>query len=276
MAEPLHQAAAAGRTLPERITDHLVARIFSGALAPGERLPPDRVLAQQLGVDRTSLRMAMQRLSQLGLVKAVQGSGVRVLDYRRHAGADLLAAVFQLPSFTLGGGVLLDALDHWLDTIPITLGRALTRMTRAAARELDAILLRQLAVLESGGDPDELAALEVELHDGFARIAGSTALMLLGNSSRSARLRLAREHFAVASAREHIDTHRALLAKALQSKGRPAGELAIEYRTFLERHTEPLRRQLRALPVDSVTEQPLGKAPKRAATHRPRRRTVPG
>ena len=242
----------ASRTLPERIADHFVARIFTGVLAPGERLPPDRELAQQLGVDRTSLRMAMQRLSHLGLVKAVQGSGVRVLDYRRYAGADLLAAVFQLPHLTLGGGLLLDALDHWLDTIPITFGRALTRMTRAAARELDAILLRQLAVLESGGDAEQLAALEVELHDGFAHVAGSTTLMLLMSSGRAARLRLASEHFSLVSARTHVEMHRELLAKALQRKGQSADDLALEYRAFLERHTQPLRRHLRALPVDSA------------------------
>ena len=43
------------KPLPRRISDLLIARIFMGELKPGDRLPPDRVLAEQLGVDRTSL-----------------------------------------------------------------------------------------------------------------------------------------------------------------------------------------------------------------------------
>jgi len=244
------------RTLPERIADHFIASIFTGELAPGERLPPDRELAQRLGVDRTSLRMAMQRLSHLGLVKAVQGSGVRVLDYRRHAGVDLLSAVFQLPHLTIGGSLMLEMLDDWIEMIPVVFGRAMARMTHDAARELDAILLRQLAILDGKRDVAQLAALEVELQDGFTRVVGNTTLMLMGNSNRAARLRLTKEHFQLSDPRAQVEMHRELLRKALQSAGVARGALALGYRAFLLQHTQPLRQLLQTLPISPALIPP--------------------
>ena len=150
-------AASDGRTLPDRIADHFIARIFTGELAPGSRLPADRELAPQLGVDRTSLRMAMQQLGRMGLIKALRGSGVTVLDYREHAGLDFLAAVFKNRDLSLGGSFLLEALDDWIEQIPKVAGRALARATRNdlahAGRDLvaaDRALGRQRRLARAG------------------------------------------------------------------------------------------------------------------------------
>lgn len=44
-------------------------------VAPGDRLPPERELAAQLGVSRSSLREGLRRLSDLGIIESRQGSG---------------------------------------------------------------------------------------------------------------------------------------------------------------------------------------------------------
>ena len=41
------------------IAEQLAAAIASGALAPGERLPPERHLAESLGVSRMTVRQAL-------------------------------------------------------------------------------------------------------------------------------------------------------------------------------------------------------------------------
>jgi DNA-binding FadR family transcriptional regulator len=274
MVDSLSLIAGEARTLPNRIADHFIASIFTGVLLPGERLPPDRELALQLGVDRTSLRMAMQRLAHLGLVKAVQGSGVRVLDYRRHAGVDLLAAVFALPDLAIGGSLMLELLDDWIAMIPIVFGHAIARMNHAAARELDAILLRQLAIVKTGADLDRLAALEVELQDGFARVVGRITLILLGNSNRAARLHLAKGYFETTDVREHIAVHRELLRKALQLAGSTDTELPLEYRAFLQERTEPLRQRLRALPISPALLKPSADKRRKRRSASPRKAPV--
>jgi GntR family transcriptional repressor for pyruvate dehydrogenase complex len=64
--------------------------ILDGSYQPGDQLPPERELAAQFGVDRHTLRSAMQELERLGLVERRQGSGCRVLDYRETGSLDLV------------------------------------------------------------------------------------------------------------------------------------------------------------------------------------------
>lgn len=69
----------------ELIADALRADIAAGRLAPGQRLPNETQLAERFGVNRHTLRQAMQALMREGFVQVRHGSGtfVRelVLDY---------------------------------------------------------------------------------------------------------------------------------------------------------------------------------------------------
>jgi GntR family transcriptional regulator, transcriptional repressor for pyruvate dehydrogenase complex len=49
--------------------------LLSGRLSPGDRLPPERTLAADLGVGRSSVREALRVLEVLGLVRTAAGSG---------------------------------------------------------------------------------------------------------------------------------------------------------------------------------------------------------
>lgn len=57
----------------EEILDQLESAIASGRLAPGERLPPERELAQQFQVSRTSVREALRILEALGITRVQRG-----------------------------------------------------------------------------------------------------------------------------------------------------------------------------------------------------------
>lgn len=60
------------------VSGHLQAMILRGGLKPGEKLPSQRSLAEQLGVSRPSLREAISVLEAMGLVHVRVGSGVYV------------------------------------------------------------------------------------------------------------------------------------------------------------------------------------------------------
>lgn len=62
----------------DRIASELLRMISSGELAPGERLPGERQLADMMGVSRVSVRAALQQLKAQGFVTAVQGGGTRI------------------------------------------------------------------------------------------------------------------------------------------------------------------------------------------------------
>jgi DNA-binding FadR family transcriptional regulator len=53
-------------------------RILSGELAPGDALPPERALCDELNVGRSTVREAISRLASMGLVRTLHGSGTRV------------------------------------------------------------------------------------------------------------------------------------------------------------------------------------------------------
>jgi GntR family transcriptional regulator, transcriptional repressor for pyruvate dehydrogenase complex len=66
--------------LDEQIAASIADAILDGAFPPGSSLPPERELAEQFGVNRTSLRQGLARLQHMGLIEARQGSGNVVRD----------------------------------------------------------------------------------------------------------------------------------------------------------------------------------------------------
>jgi GntR family transcriptional repressor for pyruvate dehydrogenase complex len=68
--------------------------ILRGILRPGDRLPPERELAEKLAVSRPSLRDALAELQASGLLSAKAGSGVYVADVLGSAFSPALVRLF--------------------------------------------------------------------------------------------------------------------------------------------------------------------------------------
>lgn len=74
-----------------QIADQIRASILAGEFAPGDRLPPERELAELFGVSRPSVREALNLLSASGLVNSYQGGGTVVLSLVDSASSSPLA-----------------------------------------------------------------------------------------------------------------------------------------------------------------------------------------
>ncbi|MBC3193383.1 FadR family transcriptional regulator [Pseudonocardia sp. C8] len=83
------QRVVTSTTLAQAVADHLRKLIHRGEVAPGERLPAERELAEQLGVARISLREAIKQLRADGYVEVRRGAsgGTYVTELRRPAEA---------------------------------------------------------------------------------------------------------------------------------------------------------------------------------------------
>jgi GntR family transcriptional regulator len=79
-----------------QIADGLISQIESGELAVGERLPPERELSEELGVNRMTLRRALQVLEMHGLITRIHGVGTFIAESKIDRQMD---TVFR---FTLG------------------------------------------------------------------------------------------------------------------------------------------------------------------------------
>jgi GntR family transcriptional repressor for pyruvate dehydrogenase complex len=64
--------------LADQLVDALRARIDSGEIAPGERLPTEQILGERFGVSRAVVREAIAHLKSDGYVETRQGAGAFV------------------------------------------------------------------------------------------------------------------------------------------------------------------------------------------------------
>jgi GntR family transcriptional repressor for pyruvate dehydrogenase complex len=83
---------------PEKLSRAVVRQIeqlvLRGILRPGERLPPERDLAEKLNVSRPSLREAIGELQERGLLMTKAGSGVYIADVLGSAFSEALIELF--------------------------------------------------------------------------------------------------------------------------------------------------------------------------------------
>ena len=166
----------------EEIVDQLRALILKGSYAPGQKLPPERRLAEALGVNRASLREAIKSLEQMGLVKTRQGDGTRVLDFMQTAGVELVSHL------VLGDGKPnLDVLGDVLEFRRL-FGREVARL--AAERASDEDLQRIETLVERAADPaldaEALLKLDFEIYVVLTQAGRNRVLQLLINTIRAA------------------------------------------------------------------------------------------
>lgn len=80
-------------TLKELFVRELEAMILSGKLKIGEKLPPERVLAEKMQVSRAVINGGIAELARKGFLEVKPRSGVYVLDYRRYGTVDTLLSI---------------------------------------------------------------------------------------------------------------------------------------------------------------------------------------
>jgi GntR family transcriptional repressor for pyruvate dehydrogenase complex len=68
------------KKVSSQIAEQVRSSILAGEFSPGDKLPPERELAEMFGVSRPSVREAINILAAAGLVKAYQGGGTVVLS----------------------------------------------------------------------------------------------------------------------------------------------------------------------------------------------------
>ncbi len=74
--EGIHSVSSS--RLSGQVVSQFVDMLRRGDLIPGDRLPPERELAERFGVGRNSIREALRELNMLGLVASRHGEGTFV------------------------------------------------------------------------------------------------------------------------------------------------------------------------------------------------------
>ncbi|MEV0730721.1 GntR family transcriptional regulator [Polymorphospora sp. NPDC050346] len=211
------------------ISDHVFAQlrdaIVSGGYRPDDALPSERDLAATFEVNRHAVREALRRLQQLGLVRVSQGGATRVLDWREHAGLDLILSLpgsgGALPVGTLGRDLLEMRACVGVDAARLCAERGTAR-ARAAVR--DAVD----GYADLAPDLPGMAMANTTLWRRIVEGSGNTAYLLAFNSLVGAGAVPPQWRAA-----ELLDVarHRRLAASIVAGQGRSAARLARELLT---------------------------------------------
>lgn len=138
------QAASSNRVV-DQARDALAA--FVKGAPEGSKLPPERELAQRLGVSRTTLRDGVSRLELLGLLEVRHGDGT----YVRTPDASQLALPFRsLLEYSPGGPSELLALKRMLE--PALAAAAATNASDEDVAALRAAVLQERSELVRQSD----------------------------------------------------------------------------------------------------------------------------
>ena len=164
-----------GGTTAEEVVSSLREMIHRGDLRPGDRLPPERDLAKQLGVSRPTLRAGIRTLAAVGVLKSKQGAGTFVVEADASPALDsnplrLLASLHGFSSAEMFEARL-------LLEMAIT-GLAAERATSDHLAELAEELAEMFATLD---EPEEYLVHDMRFHQIIAAASGNRIITALMN-----------------------------------------------------------------------------------------------
>ncbi|GAB3672680.1 FadR/GntR family transcriptional regulator [Actinocorallia lasiicapitis] len=218
-------APIAKDTVVDALVTRLRAEILGGLYPPGSYLPPERELAAGYQVTRTSLKHALVRLAQAGLLETKHGVGTRIRDYERLGGPELLPMLVSVA----GPDWATEIFEARREIGALVAAKAAVRCAQEAPFVLDGRrrLVQALADLRTADDPQQA---EAELHRLIAAATGNRVYGLLVNSLLNTYLEVGALFRHVFADREQAaDRIEPLVTAILAGDRRAAHEEALRY-----------------------------------------------
>jgi len=212
----------------EDIVRQVRALIADGQLKSGDRLPPERDLAERFRVSRTSVREALRSLQSRGLIEIRAGEGAFVRDVSAEALIEPLALVI-LP-YREAVGELFEA-RRLLE--PAIAAMAAQRATREEVAEMDRILADQAREVARGRTG---MAQDSALHAAIAQSAHNRAIVRIVSALVDLLAQSREESLLIAGrpTRSHKD-HRRILDAIRRRDEAGARRAMLEHLTAVEK-----------------------------------------
>lgn len=214
--------------LYEQIVQQIEARILRGEIKLGDKLPPERELAEQFGVSRTAVREAVKALIQLGLIDAQPGRGTFVISRSPNGVRDIMDHILKV-DLDEGTRNLVEVREILEPEI------AALAALRSRPENLAAMQAALLEMESSLDDIDRFIEADLDFHLALAEGARNPLILALIDNLvdilRSARRRIALVTGGILRAQEH---HRRVYLAVAQ--GDPAAA-----REAMQMHLEQVR-----------------------------------
>lgn len=212
-------------TLVEGVFDRLLEHILSGAIEPGEMLPPEADIAAESNVSRLTVREAIKMLSAQNIVYVKRGHGTVVNPPTAWTG---LESIMRAASRGVTSGqVALRLLEvrRMVET-----GAAELAATRHRKQDIDAMrdLLADMEAASAAGDVDALTDADLAFHDQVLRASGNPFVPALLAQLTSLLHTARRETSRFPDVQRHAIEHHRLVLTAIEGGDPPTARLAMD------------------------------------------------
>ncbi len=149
--------------------------ILSGELAVEEKIPPERELAESMGISRTIVNTGMAVLETQGFLEVVPRQGIFVADYKRNASIETLNAIMRLKGDIISDKDIRSILEIRWALEKLTIKNAMEKLGEDSAAELHTLVEK----IHLAASPQEAAETAMEFQRRLAEIGENQMLMLI-------------------------------------------------------------------------------------------------
>ncbi len=216
----------------ERVVQHVRRLIEEGALGPGDRLPGERDLAQELGVSRPSVRSGLEALEAIGVVVSRRGAGTFIAEGPPDLGTEPLSLLASLHRLT--------AAEMFEARLVLEVGVARLAARHATADELAAMADEVSEMFASLEDPKAFLVHDVRFHRAVAAGCGNRVLAALMEMVSAQFYELRKQTIGRArDLKESAEMHRRIY-RAIRARDREAAQAAMTEHLEAARHAQTL------------------------------------
>lgn len=217
------------------ITELVVQRIKEllqqGELKAGSRLPPERELADMLGISRPSLRTALKALSVMGIIRAKPGAGTFIAESLPEIFAEPMEFMTLIQNTQMGE--LFEA-RRIIETglVELAAERATSEHLKALSGEIE-------GMRKTLNDPEKFLQHDVRFHQALAAASGNRIMAGMMDTVAALLLQVRRESIARATDKEDaVEWHEQIYDAVRQGEVRHAKELLTAHLVSAEKMWE--------------------------------------
>lgn len=171
-------------TIKELFIERLEGLIFSGALKPGDRLPSERELAEEMKISKTIVHLGLEDLARMGFIKVTPRRGTVVADFSETGNLETLNAILRYN----GGKLDRQMVVSIIELRSAVEGGALIRLGRKHSEQDMEALRAMMAEFETASlrSPDRatVAAALARFHYKICTLSGNQLFPLIMNAFR--------------------------------------------------------------------------------------------
>ena len=150
------------------VIDYFKQKIIEGKLRPGEKLPPERDIAEQLSVSRNSVREAIRIMDMTGVISSQQGSGNYITCEFQKSLAETMTMMFAMDQINYKQ---ISQIRQALERLAFSLA------IECASKEQIAEMEEAVKELDQSEDDEQNVVLDKKIHFTLAQSSGNILVL---------------------------------------------------------------------------------------------------